>query len=1153
MSTAPRALAWLQVWRHRAVVGCGVLTVGIGGGRLLGWALGQEVLNRTGGGLGGLTLTSALSLVALGVALLLTVLWPRATWRRWVTGGLAAAVIVVAGEVLIEDATGTDLGLDLERWQRRVAGAADFPRVPPVVALGLLLCAVACGLLRSDDRGRRWLALPGVVAVVTVAVAVVSLSGTLTGVELTYGWGKATTVSIPESLALGLLGVGIFGATLGAATQDDAPVPRWIPLLFFVGGFTAAAVAALALAELNRSQIRAGIRQAAQGLAEGLAGQFQEPAAALRRMAGRHAADAQITRDKWDLEARVFLEAAPDCRALHLVAPDFQSRFSFAPADATGTPETTMRRSDPQWRALISSLTNAPAGDDAAISPATMLPSGGRGFLLCVPVPFAGRTGDHLVAEFRLTPFLSRALTRHAVGWNVVLNEGDRMISRQEVGAPASVSRWAQTTRVAKAGEAWSVVLWPTAAAVTQQRSALPWVTLTVGSLLAVLLGLAVQLVITTRAQHFAMTAANARLTREIEERKIVEQALETQRQQLQAILDNCTACIYVKNLRGEYLLVNRQFEKLFHVTGAAVAGKTDQDLFPPALAAAFRANDLRVATEQRPLELEEVAPQDDGLHTYVSVKFPMLDPAGTIYGVCGISTDITERKQGEERLRTSHAALQFANDRLTGILEGAHDLVAALDLEFRLIAFNHAYQENFRKTFGRDLTLGMNLLSALEHVPDERASAAENWGRALRGEEFQVVKEFGDPARGRNFYEISYSSIRSEQGQLIGAAHFVRDITTRRRAELALQASEDRLSLALKSSHAGTWHWDMKTGRILWDDHTHALFGLAPGTFAGTYEAFAERLAAEDRERVRTDVLHSVEKGRDFDTEYRAVWPDGTVHWIAARGMVYRDAAGRPVSMVGVCWDVTRRKENENELKEMTMALARSNTDLQQFAYVASHDLQEPLRMVTSFLQLLSQRYHGKLDSEADEFINFAVDGARRMHQLISDLLAYSRVGSNRNPLQLIDTAAAFAAAQANLMLAIRDAGATVTCGPLPRIRGDEVQWVQLFQNLIGNAVKFHGERAPVVRVEAVREGPDWKFSVRDNGIGIEPQFHQRVFVIFQRLHAREQYAGTGIGLAVCKRIVERHGGRIWIESEPGHGTTFLFTVPAVKTEEPA
>ena len=232
-------------------------------------------------------------------------------------------------------------------------------------------------------------------------------------------------------------------------------------------------------------------------------------------------------------------------------------------------------------------------------------------------------------------------------------------------------------------------------------------------------------------------------------------------------------------------------------------------------------------------------------------------------------------------------------------------------------------------------------------------------------------------------------------------------------------------------------------------------------------------------------------------------------------------------------------------ELAKKTEDLTRSNSELEQFAYVASHDLQEPLRMISSYVQLLSRRYEGKLDKDADDFIAYAVEGTKRMQQLINDLLAYSRVGTRGKPPVPTDFEDVFSEAMANLKITTEEAGAVVTHDQLPTAMADRLQMVQLFQNLIGNAIKFRGKDVPQVHVSARQEGELWVFSVRDNGIGIDPQFHDRIFTIFQRLHGREEYPGTGIGLAVSKKIVERHGGRIWLESSLGKGTTFYFTVP--------
>jgi PAS domain S-box-containing protein len=241
---------------------------------------------------------------------------------------------------------------------------------------------------------------------------------------------------------------------------------------------------------------------------------------------------------------------------------------------------------------------------------------------------------------------------------------------------------------------------------------------------------------------------------------------------------------------------------------------------------------------------------------------------------------------------------------------------------------------------------------------------------------------------------------------------------------------------------------------------------------------------------------------------------------------------------------DTTERRSTEEKLRQQTEELEHSNRELEQFAYVASHDLQEPLRIVSSYVQLLARRYQGKLDQDADVFISYAVDGANRMKSLITDLLAYSRVGTRDKEFAPVAMEEIYKRVIDDLQLAITDTGATVTHDPLPVVLGDHAQMTQLLQNLIGNAIKFHGKEPPRVHVGVRQQGGHWLFFVRDNGIGIDPQHTERVFVIFQRLHKRDEYAGTGIGLAICRKIVERHGGRIWIESEPGKGSTFYFTL---------
>jgi len=245
------------------------------------------------------------------------------------------------------------------------------------------------------------------------------------------------------------------------------------------------------------------------------------------------------------------------------------------------------------------------------------------------------------------------------------------------------------------------------------------------------------------------------------------------------------------------------------------------------------------------------------------------------------------------------------------------------------------------------------------------------------------------------------------------------------------------------------------------------------------------------------------------------------------------------------------REKKLREEHKQSREELARSNRDLEQFAYVASHDLQEPLRMVATYTQLLAERYRGKLDSDADKYIHYAVDGALRMQKLVQDLLAFSRVGRHSLALEHIDGNVALQVALRNLEAAIQESGAIVEHAQLPVLAADSSQLAQVFQNLIGNAIKFRGSEPPLIRVSAELMGKEWILSVADNGIGIAPEHADSVFVVFRRLHTRAEYPGNGIGLSICKKIIEQHGGRIWVESEVGHGSTFRFALPSKQTSK--
>ncbi len=394
--------------------------------------------------------------------------------------------------------------------------------------------------------------------------------------------------------------------------------------------------------------------------------------------------------------------------------------------------------------------------------------------------------------------------------------------------------------------------------------------------------------------------------------------------------------------------------------------------------------------------------------------------------------------------------------------------------------------------------------------------------------------------------------------GEHLCLASSFMDITDRKHVEQSLRTSEARYRNIVEAVPVGITLTDERGMITYYSARARAMFGVVDDQVAlGTnYRRWIVPGQLKDGPHEGAG-----DPGTTPLTELRLLRADGSEFWGEITSVLIDEefaGAGRPRGSIIVIQDISARKQANEALARYAADLERSNQELEQFAYVASHDLQEPLRMVASYVQLLSKDFGGALGPEADEYIGFAVDGARRMQRLIDDLLAFSRVGTRGQQFQPVDCNQVIKDVLRSLKLAIEEANAVVTCDPLPTLLGDRGQIYQLFQNLLANALKFRAAAPPAIHIGAIwqpagaspapasaDEGPGWLFFVRDNGIGIEAQYFDRIFVIFQRLHSRAHYSGTGIGLAICKKIVERHGGRIWVESSLGEGATFFFRLP--------
>ena len=357
---------------------------------------------------------------------------------------------------------------------------------------------------------------------------------------------------------------------------------------------------------------------------------------------------------------------------------------------------------------------------------------------------------------------------------------------------------------------------------------------------------------------------------------------------------------------------------------------------------------------------------------------------------------------------------------------------------------------------------------------------------------------------------------------------------TERKRMEEVLRESEAKYSALVENSRDGIV---MLQDGVMKFVNTASLeiVGYTPEELPGI--DFLKMVTPEDREMVMKRYADRM-AGKEVPSIYEIalIRKDGITVPVEVNA-TFINYEGRPADLV-VIRDITERKRAEEELR-------RSNQELEHFAYIASHDLQEPLRMVSSYTQLLAQRYKDKLDADADEFIHYVEDGVSRMRALINGLLVYSRVGTSGAAFELTDCEAAFDCALTNLQVAVDESGAVITHHPLPVVMADASQLTQVFQNLIGNAIKFCSQELPRIHVAAEPRGNEWLFSIRDNGIGIDPQYHDRIFDMSQRLHSRTEYSGSGVGLAICDKVLKRHGGRIWVESQTGKGATFYFTIP--------
>ena len=605
-------------------------------------------------------------------------------------------------------------------------------------------------------------------------------------------------------------------------------------------------------------------------------------------------------------------------------------------------------------------------------------------------------------------------------------------------------------------------------------------------------------------------------------------------------LLEAAPDAMVVVSEGGEIVLLNVQAEKQFGYSRDELLGQKVKSIIPDGFAERLIADGTRTAAEalaqQIGTGIELLARRKDGSEFPIELMLSPLESAEGILGTAAIR-DISVRRAAEKHLGQMEG-------RYRGLLEAAPDAMVVVNQGGEIVLLNVQAEKQFG--YSRDELLGQKVKNIIPEgfaerlIADGTRSAADALAQQI-GTGIELIARRKD---GSEFpIEIMLSPLESAEGILVTAA--IRDISVRREAEKHLARMEGRYRGLLEAAPDAMVVVNPGGEIVLLNVQAEKQFGYSRDELVGQKvkniipEGFAERLVADALRSAEDALAQQIGTGIELIARRK----NGSDFPIELMLSPLESAEG--ILVTAAIRDISVRKKAEENLLDKVGELNRSNEELGQFAYIASHDLQEPLRMVASYTQLLSRRYKGKLDADADEFIAFAVDGASRMQRLIQDLLTYSRVGTKGQDMLDVSSEEALQQALINLRSAIDESGALVTHDPLPAVLADEMQLIQLFQNLVGNAIKYQNTGIPRVHISAARNSAmKWIFSVKDNGLGIDPQYFEKIFGMFQRLHKREEFAGTGIGLAICKKIVERHGGSISVESQPGQGSTFQFAL---------
>ena len=615
--------------------------------------------------------------------------------------------------------------------------------------------------------------------------------------------------------------------------------------------------------------------------------------------------------------------------------------------------------------------------------------------------------------------------------------------------------------------------------------------------------------------------------------RKHIEEALRKSEERYRKIVETSLEGISITSPEGDIIFTNKRFTEMLGISLNEIIGRPETQFITEEQRVRLQEVRNNLKRGNNVQEVMKFVRKDGAVIWTLFNASPIYDGEGNHMGNLAMHTDITHRQKLEDEL----ALRERLDDLMISHLPNSALYILDSNMKF-IKSGGHLLK---RIGFNDEMLKGKTVR---EILPPEIFSVMElSFHKALNGEEASCETFF------RDMYWLNiFVPVFDQEKKVDNVLFLTTDITSHKNIENELRLAQDKLNIALENANLGIWEWNLDTDKVIWDERSGKMFGFECGISEEPYTSLGKYIQEEDLPHVKQAINQIIKSGDRNETVFRTKPVNGDVRYIYAKAFLNKSREGNPQKIIGTFFDVTSiKKGTEQVLLKMNQELIRSNKDLQQFAYVASHDLQEPLRMVSSFTQLLELRYHDKLDKDGREYIKFAVEGANRMYSLLNGLLAYSRVQARGKEFHKVKMNDILEKVLNNLSLKITEKQAKIEIKKLPVIYADENQMIQMVQNLIDNSLKFNRD-IPNIIISCRSSNEYHTFSIKDDGIGIEPQYFEKIFMIFQRLHQNESFDGTGIGLAICKRIVERHGGKIWVESDPGKGSEFLFTIPKYK-----